>query len=427
VDLAVARRHRRHRWVLPLVVGLIARIAYWIATRAEIPDSDALQYLEIARNIGSGHGFAMEFPWLSAHPTAFRPPLYPLLIAPTTLGGSLAVWPARLISLLLGLLAIHLAQRYVEAIGGRRAALLAAFGIALYPPLIANDVWVLAESLSLCLLGGILLALNARRPALVGLLAGLLLLTKPGAPLAAAAVVALVAWTAWRAEGQRAVRSALLRPAAVSLAVAVAVCVPWLIRNHQVMGINSISTSTGFTAAAIYAPEAQERGDFVDPAFDPVYEGTRYKLLQTDEGAWSTAMGDLALEGLRSNPGYVFEVVGRNTLSWFEIDPGSNTYAEKLDGRHLGTRRWSLPAVWIVTTLGVVGLGRRALVGRDPTMPLLAVAFMLPSLLTVAPPRLRSPFDYLVLMAAALLVDAWWTRRRESSQTVSATEPASAE
>ncbi|MDQ3980993.1 MAG: hypothetical protein M3314_15840, partial [Actinomycetota bacterium] len=51
-----------------------------IVLRDYAPVSDALHYHSLAAAIGDGGGFVHEFPFGYPHPTAFRPPLYPLLL-----------------------------------------------------------------------------------------------------------------------------------------------------------------------------------------------------------------------------------------------------------------------------------------------------------------------------------------------------------
>ena len=65
----------RHGLLVVLAVALVARILYWVLVTPDYsPDSDAAQYFDLARNIVNGRGYAMTFPQLELHPTAFRPP-----------------------------------------------------------------------------------------------------------------------------------------------------------------------------------------------------------------------------------------------------------------------------------------------------------------------------------------------------------------
>ena len=69
------------RTALLVLVAVAARVAYWqLAIPHYHPISDAGQYYQLASNVAHGKGLAMYFPALTVHPSAFRPPVYPLLL-----------------------------------------------------------------------------------------------------------------------------------------------------------------------------------------------------------------------------------------------------------------------------------------------------------------------------------------------------------
>jgi hypothetical protein len=396
-------------------LGLLVRIAYWVLlTPRWRPQSDASQYLDIARNVAAGDGFSTVFPQLELHATAFRPPLYPLLLAlPTWVFGPDAVWPARLLSILLGMGVIALTVVFVNRIGGLLAAAAAGTAVALYPPLVANDTVALSEPLALVLILGVLITLDQRRPVACGALLGLLVLTRPNAYL----VILVVVVVLWRSLGWR--RSLL------SALVAAAVVAPWMIRNQVQVGSPQITTSDGFTMAAIYGPAAQDRGTFVDPVFDPAYDGTGLRWHQLGpESSWSAELGAIAIDEVLENPGYVLEVVGRNTLAFFELRPSYNDLPESIDGRDMRLRTWALPAFYLVTLAGCVGLWVHRRDRRSWPAMIIGAQFVALSLVLVAPPRLRAPFDVLMCIGVGLLAqDAISPKRREVSSPRSCCSP----
>jgi hypothetical protein len=89
-----------------------------------------------------------------------------------------------------------------------------------------------------------------------------------------------------------------------------------------------------------------------------------------------------------------------------------------------------LPLFYLVTVVGWFGLLARR---RDPGVVLLIVTagyFMVSSLLLVAPPRLRAPFDIISCIGVGLAW-AWWSGRRsrpdsqgEQAGDLGPTEPA---
>ena len=398
---AVARRLTADRALAALVVGAAAvRALYWIAfLRDYVPRSDAAHYHEIARNLVEGQGFAHWFPQLELHATAFRPPLFPLLLS----GIYAVTWPAvgiaQLLNLVIGCVVVGLTFVVVRDVGGRGAAVAAAAVVALYPPLIANDVVPLAESLALALL--LALALAVRRGAYVwaGLLAGLLVLDRTSAQ---AVVVIVVVWVAVRLGVKRAV---------VTLLVAAAVVVPWVVRNAVQVGAPVLVTSNGFNLAAMHSEEARETGGFVDPVFDERFE--EFRIYQFDEVEWDRKLRAHAMEQIRDDPLSVTVVARRNLLAIFELRPSVNESPERLDGRNIDFRTWTLPLFYVVTAVGLVGLWRHR---RDPTVQFLALVtayFVGLSLVFVAPPRLRAPLDLVCAIGAGLLLSRLAGSRRD--------------
>ncbi|MCZ7536523.1 MAG: glycosyltransferase family 39 protein [Acidimicrobiia bacterium] len=379
----------------PVVVGALARGAYWrFVTPDWEPISDADHYLRLARSLASGTGFSMAFPQLEMHATAFRPPLYPLLLAIVEwVGGADVLWPARLLSLVLGLAVIALTVKLGERLAGPTSGFVAGGMVAVYPPLVANDTITLSEPLALLLILGILLKLHDRRWVACGVLTGLLLLTRPNAYLVVVVVVAAL----WRLIGHR--------RALLSACVCAAVVSPWIIRNQIQVDTIRPTTSDGFTLAAMYAPPAREHKTFVNPVYDTWYDGTEFELLQFDEARWSSALTDLALDTISDDPSYVVTVARRNTIAFFELDTSANETAERFDGRNIDFRTATLPLFYVVTILGLMAIALN--IRRRAVWPTLAIAaqFTVLSLLIVAPPRLRAPFDLTMCIGVGLLAE----------------------
>src|SRR4051794_33393874 len=109
---------RRAGWrstALLLLLALGVRAAYWaFAVPHYAAPSDAGQYSELAWNLQHGHGLAMRFPQLAIHPSAFRPPVYPLVLALWERIFGASVGAGQALSLVLGLAVVVLAQRFTE-------------------------------------------------------------------------------------------------------------------------------------------------------------------------------------------------------------------------------------------------------------------------------------------------------------------------
>lgn len=410
---AIARaRQRIWRW-LPVFVGaFLVRIAYWVLVLPNyVPIADADQYRRLGRSIAAGQGFQLVYPQWLLHGTAFRPPLYPALLAPGfALFGSSSLWPARLLSVVLGSLVVVLAGMIASRIAGRIAGLATAGVVAVYPPLLANDTVVLTEPLAFALLLGAILLVNNRRWLPAAVVLGLLVLTRPNVYL----VILILAFWVWRSIGAR--------QAVGLIAVTGIVVMPWLVRNHLHVGTWRPTTSDGLTIAAIYSEPAQQAETFVDPVFSPAYDDPYRVLGRADEARWNTDLTREGLDGLRAHPGYLFTVVHRNFRGYFELDTSLNRFPEDSDGRLWAFRQDTLPLYWSVTIAGLAGLGLAARHRQPLTLVLVLIAgqFVALSLVLVAPPRLRGPFDLAMCVGVGILVAEIVDRRsrRRQAQTM---------
>jgi len=383
-------------WGIPVLVGAVVRVLYWVVVSpAWVPRSDARQYVSIAEALAGGQGFSSTFPGGVAHPTAFRPPLYPILLAvPTRIFGPDALWPGRLLAIVIGLCLIVATVAYVRRIAGDRAGLVAGLAVALAPSLIVNDTVTMTESLGLLLTVGILLGLIESRWALTGALCGLLLLTRPNAYL----VLAVVAVVIWRALGPR--------RAFASLGLCAAVVAPWAIRNVIQVGTPKLVTSDGFTLAAMYGPPSQQTGGFMDPTLTTWYPDSGVHRLESDEGRWSDRLTTIGLRGFRDHPESVLRRAATGAASMFEVPGYRAAEAEYVDGRDPRFRDATLFTFPLLVTAGSTGVLLRI---RDRrTWPALAIVggFIAVSLVTVSVPRLRGPFDLLMCIGIGYLA-AW--------------------
>jgi hypothetical protein len=146
----------------------------------------------------------------------------------------------------------------------------------------------------------------------------------------------------------------------------------------------------------------------VDPVFAPEYSSPAERLLRFDEARWSRHLMTLGIHGAADHPAYVWRTVRRNVRSYFEISPSLNSVAENLDGRRDVVRTVSLPLFYAVTVVGLAGLFRFRHDRRVLLLALVTAQFVVLSLLLVAPPRLRAPFD----LACCIGVGLAFSRKR---------------
>ena len=400
-------------------VATLARVAYLAtALRDYEPASDAHHYYSLGLSVAHGDGLSAEFPFPFEHATGFRPPLFPMLLGAVLRVAGDRLLAGMVLTAALGVAVAVLVSRVAGRVSGPRAGLIAGLLAACYPPLLFNDGTVLSESLSHCLLLATLLAVAYGRAPAGGLAAGLLTLARASAQ---AFVLPLALWAMWRRG---------LRWAAVFSGVAVLTVVPWVARNWVQVGDPTLVTSNGFNLAAVYSDEAIANGGFVDPYNDPPFEGLRY--MRYTEAELDDALRGVALDDVGGDPSRVADVAWRNAGLWLELTPARNELAESLDGRPIRLRRAALPMFYAVTLLGMIGLVTRR---RDPMVQILLLTagwFTLMSLVGVAVPRLRGPFDVAMCVGVGLVASrrapgvgaaACETAARETASTPTAERP----
>ncbi|MDG1896262.1 MAG: hypothetical protein P8J37_15265 [Fuerstiella sp.] len=137
-------------WLLALVfVGITLRLLVLLLFIDDL-NTDPDVYVGIAQTIVDGNGICVPG---SDQPTAFRPPLYPLLLAGLNMTGLKLTWAAGLINLLSGAVII-MATWWMAQIAGleRRWTVVAAAAAALDPLLLRYAALPMTESISAALL-----------------------------------------------------------------------------------------------------------------------------------------------------------------------------------------------------------------------------------------------------------------------------------
>jgi 4-amino-4-deoxy-L-arabinose transferase-like glycosyltransferase len=245
---AAVERHGRTTLILLaviLAVGLGLRAERVVNPNAD-PGDDALAYFALSKALyedGSygGPEFRDASDWSPGAPL-----IYAAAFAAT---GGAREGTVRAVEAIFGVLAILVVYLLGRRIGCRPAGLIAAAGVALYPPFIHSTGAMLSEPPAIFTLPAAILAFlwaADRRGtwewALPGLLLGITALIRPEYAMVAAllAIVALV--TLWRRSGARpAVAGTAVLVAAILLPV-----IPWTVRNAVVLDrVVPISTGGG--------------------------------------------------------------------------------------------------------------------------------------------------------------------------------------
>ena len=143
----------RPLWAI-IILALLLRAAVMARGTDRFDDPD--NYLPMARSLASGEGFA-----LRGRPTAYRPPLYPLILAPLAAGRDAWIpWGIALLHLGLGAGTVGMAAVAAERFGlSRVRAMVAALIVACDPVLIVQCRSVMTETLAAFLVAATLAGL----------------------------------------------------------------------------------------------------------------------------------------------------------------------------------------------------------------------------------------------------------------------------
>ncbi len=262
--------HRPSRdalWAI-ILLAILLRAAVMVRGPGRFDDPD--NYVPLARSLSTGAGFTF-----NGRPTGYRPPLYPLLLAPLiSHDGQLSTLGIMLMHLGLGAGAVWLTAAAAKGSGFSQGQVaIAALVTACDPVLVWQSRSVMTETPAAFLIAASLAALcrpGWSGPVLGGFGFGLAGLCRPSL-LAGAVLTITAAFVAKPGEPKaRLVRGGVL---AITLVV---VLLPWMIRNTLVLG-EPVWTTThgGYTLALANNPVY----------YDQVLNGPRGRVW-TGEDQW---------------------------------------------------------------------------------------------------------------------------------------------
>jgi hypothetical protein len=364
----------------------------------------------IARSLATGHDYANTF-GLNTGPTAWLPPVYPLLLAGIFRAFGvytpLSAWV---------LLAVNSAFSAATALAvweiGRRCfsranAVWAGWLWALYPAAMQYSVrWMWETSVTVCLLTWVIvLALrmrgidNASRTGApvppqtaswraFGLLWGIIALSNSSLLLFLPACALWILAGTWR-------RPHILRDVAAGALLTLACIAPWEARNYAVFHrLIPIRANLGAEAALGNGPGA--RG-FLMEYNHPQQSTEQLRLyIQMGEVRYSAMRGELARETIRANPAlYVKNTLKRTYFFWASVPSDRGVLTE-------------LPRTLNYAFLSLAGLFGLALAlhRRAPAAWLFALAFLLlplPYYFVTVHARFRHPLEPLIAVLGVYL------------------------
>jgi hypothetical protein len=395
-----------------------------------------------AANLVSDKGYTFDF--YGTRPDKplqnFTSPLHPWLMALALLFPDPALAYA-VLQAFLGTLTVWLLWRLAGAMTGRRAGALAGWGAALYPAHILLTAQPLSVVLHACCLVAVLLASwglkerpSAGRALLVGGLVGLLGL---GRAQILGFLPVLIGWL-WlnRVRGRQ-----LGRTAAVLVAAAVVVLMPWSVRNAVVLGwplptptndgVTFWNGNNPFTTCCghdVYADKlAAYQGVARDPALPDVYEHPEPYPFPSEVAAQVRTMSELELRRAFYRAG--FEYIRQHPLDWLRLEWRKLVsfwwFRPNLGANPLYREHWTdlykiqyaalLPLALAGVVLSLHGAAAGS-AGGWRGFALLYAIMAYTSLVQVffeVLTRYRWEIELLMLIFAALALDTVWQRARD--------------
>lgn len=340
----------RRRLLAVLILGLIARVAVLAPGFGTLNDPDL--YLPLARSLIAGRGFCL---W-EGMPTAHRPPLYPILLAPLVglLDGDRLAFGVATLHVLMGLGTIALTYATGRRWGyGPNRATVAALIVALDPVALVQSRAVMTETLAALLVAACLASatLPGRRGAVLGGVSfGLSALCRPSL-LPGAGLVGLARLVAGPGGPRDRAVDAGLFAAAMLLVMS-----PWAWRNAQRFG-EPIWTTThgGYTLALANNPAYY--ADVVDGPPGAVWSGPNqrawFEWVAEATAAMTPPEADRflraeALRLARERPGTFARASVARLGRFWGVAPAGAVYSP---GLRLATALWTVP-LWIGLALG---------------------------------------------------------------------------
>ena len=383
--------------------GLALRLAFdALADRDDLGFNDQFLYHHMAEGLADGRGYQ-----IFGEPTLRWPPAYPFLVSLAYRVTSVDVTMALLLNAVLSAACIPLVHWCARPWLGRRAALAAALGVALLPGQWLFAGTILTEPLAalqiLLVIGLVLRHPPGPRVALaLGAVIGFSALTRgEGALLGLVVVVGWAARSPWRR---------ILAPVVLTALVALAVLVPWVVRNSRLAGEpTGVSLNVAETLYAGHNPAADGGATYATREVflqaDPAPPGPERELRQAE------LLQRLAREWALEHPVEEMELIPKKLLHLAEGD--GNVVSIWIDASSedpLGRAEQPLIVLADVTWYALLAafvatlVARRRELQREWVLPVLtlpALSLVLYGIVLYGNFRYRVPYEPLLLLVVA--------------------------
>ena len=388
------RAHRRWLWAA-LALALILRVGFGLTRDGLTASSDEQEW----------DGAARAFLTLGVmHPDigAYRPPLYPLMLAGIYGVTGHAPFAARMWQALLGAATCGLLYGIGRRIGGETAGVIAAGMGAVYPLFVFFSGVLMAETLLVFLTTAVLLVSlrfeatpSFGNAVTLGILSGLSVLCKP----VALAWIPLLLWGWWR-RSALVYRRRMARAAAVAGAMGLTL-LPWAVRNAVSSGyFVPVSSNLGMNLMIGNEPEAtgvyRNEADYLG-LFDRMTEPSAHPVARDRQAARQT------LRWIAGSPGRFAKLAVRKLVwLWSPLVEGESAVRNLIAFFSCGP----------VLALGVWGTFRSRGCPEAWGVGSLLIALSVAHAVFFAHTRFRMPADAALMGPAAWMLARRWRQWR---------------
>jgi hypothetical protein len=372
------------RWLAAIAAGgLAVRLVYTLVLTPHLRGlGDASYYHGLANALADGHGFVNP---ATGAATALHPPLFSLLLAPSSLLGLDSYNAHRVVVCLIGTATIVCVGLLARAVANERAGLIAAAIAALSPVLVSADSAVMSETLLGLLVVLAALAAYRGRTVLLGAVIALAVLTR------GEAVLLLPLLLPWRQP----------KRAAAVVAAFVVVLAPWTIRTLTAFDKPVLlSTNDGGLIAGANCPSTYRGHDI--GSWDLRCVPTKPAK---DESVASQDARTQGIDYARDHASRIPLVLAARLGRTFElVQPVLQ--AQRAEARAAGLEVAGAVFFWVLMPFGVYGLVllRRRGVPIAPLIAPFALA-VAATLVGYGVPRFRHPADVALAVLAGVALD----------------------
>lgn len=426
------------RWALLLLFGLALMVRGRVMrSNSEMLFKDPDAYGQMSRVISQDHVIGL-YDEIYGHvmPTAMRPPLYPLLLSVfNPLFPNASTYLCGWLHVVLGMGTVWAVWRLAQLNGLSTASSLLAAGLVTFDPiLLGQSVQLMTETLATFLASMTLVALahctrdeSLRWPLGAGALLGLCVLCRPTFLVW---LVACAIFYAWQIAGTR----KLARVAALA-GTAVALLVPWAIRNQIIFGRPMITTTHGgYTLLLANNPSFYE---FLrSGAWGSTWDARQVFVEWNARGVLRNRPAGAVIDEVARDQwayGQVWEIIHREPLMFayscvdrwgrlFGVLPHQTSPDESARRRGL---RYAI-AIWyafefMLAAVGAWNLGRKLFTTPWMWGTLLVLSFSAVHTFYWTDMRMRAPLMVVIVLLAAEGVTTLARKRQASSAVAVAT------